>query len=245
MNWKRIKWGWYIYQIDFNDSYYWETHDYCTNWTSGPQAHICVWHSDKLQKLCLDNCLSNAWLLALDTCDTGKLWHNLCHFFHNATIHWIPILLCAVTPLLLVAHGKAHRCEKINSETRQGVSTFDCEEIKSRMGCFEDQQICKQDSMMIFNWFTLFESLQKKGKVVKKTTTDNFHQHMCCLLGKSLCYMSTLELFSCSAIFFSLQFVEIVKRRAELGDLWRNHTHNIESVQRYRHQRDRKNSNRS
>ena len=174
MNWKRIKWGWYIYQIDFNDSNYWETHDYCTNWTSGPQAHIVCDTVTTLQKLCLDNCLSNAWLLALDTCDTGKLWHNLCHFFHNATIHWIPILLCAVTPLLLVAHGKAHRCEKITSKTRQCVSTFDCAETKSRIGCFEDQQICKQDSMRIFNWFALFESLQKKGKVVKKNNNWQF-----------------------------------------------------------------------
>ena len=181
----------------------------------------------KLTYLCdtVKNCKNFVWTIVWAMFDWLLLIHvtlvscdTICViFFHNATIHWIPILLCAVTPLLLVAHGKAHRCEKITSKTRQCVSTFDCAETKSRIGCFEDQQICKQDSMRIFNWFALFESLQKKRKSCqKKTTTDNFHQHMCCLLGKSLCYMSTLELFSCPAFFFSLQFVDIVKRRAEL-----------------------------
>ena len=176
-----------------------------------------LWHSDNTAYFDADviwcECIlwANLWamldcLLALDTSDTSKLWRNLYHFCRNAIVHWIPILLCAVTPLLLVAHCAAHHCEKINSKTRQGVSTF-VQKLNQELAVLRII-FCKQDSLRIFNPFALFESLQKREKAVKKqqlilAASNNFHQHMCCLPGKSLLHVNPSS-FSHVQQFFSL-----------------------------------------
>ena len=132
-NWKHIKWGWYISNwfqrlLSLGDTWLlYRLNEWSWSW------HICVTQWRHCKNWCrwnlmwmhsLGNSLSNAWLLALDTCGTSNLWHNFCHFCRNATVHGISNSLCAVTPLLLVAQGTAHRCEQINSKTRKGVSTF-------------------------------------------------------------------------------------------------------------------------
>ena len=137
-NWKHKKWGWYIYNIKLiSTTPIIDRHMItvqCTDWMSVPQADTFVWHSDNTARIDAGGirCECILWVilwamlgcLLLIHMAQVLLWHNFCHFCRNATVHGISNSLCAVTPLLLVAQGTAHRCEQINSKTRKGVLTF-------------------------------------------------------------------------------------------------------------------------